>query len=92
MSFIALVLLQIVLYTVYPWQYFNFLQEDSAQGLTIPVWRSRAQGTCSVWGMKLTGDPSSVSAHQGSLANVQVPVTAVKGDILEQQSAAVIIL
>lgn len=81
-----------MLYTMYPWQYFNLLQEDSAQGLTIPVWRSRVQGTCSVWGMKLTGDRSSASAHQESLANVQVHVTAAMGHILEQQSAAILIV
>lgn len=51
----------------------------------IPVWRSRVQGTCSVWGTKLTGDHSSANAHLESLANAQVHVTVVKGDILEQQ-------
>jgi len=42
--------------------------------------------------MKLTGDHSSASAHQESLVNAQVPVTAVEGDILKQQSAAILIL
>lgn len=81
-----------MLYTVDPWQYFTLLQEDSAQGPTTPAWRSRVQGTCSVWGMKPTGDHSSASAHQESLANVQVHVTAIKGDKLVQESAAILIL
>lgn len=45
-----------------------------------------------MWGMKLTGDRSSASAHQESLVNAQVHVTAVKGDILEKESAAIFIL
>lgn len=79
-------------FTLHPWQYFNVLQENAALGLTIPAWRSHVQGTCSVWGMKLTGDRSSASAHQESLANAQVHVMMVEGDILEQQSAFILIL
>lgn len=58
----------------------------------IPVWRSRAQGTCSVWDTKLTGDPSSASAHQGSLANAQVHTTVGKGDVLEEKCVVILIL
>lgn len=42
--------------------------------------------------MKLTGDHSSASAHRESLANAQVHVPAVKGDILEQQGAFILCL
>lgn len=45
-----------------------------------------------MWGTKLTGDHSSANAHLESLANAQVHVTVVKGDILEQKKRAVVLI
>lgn len=45
-----------------------------------------------MWDTKLTGDPSSASAHQGSLANAQVHITVGKGDVLEENCVVILIL
>jgi hypothetical protein len=47
-------------------------QEDYAQGLTIPVWRSHVHGICNVSVMKPAGDHSSASVHQRSSESAQV--------------------